>query len=209
MAQQPMAQAPWVRGSAATGAGDNVARWLKVWVAVGILVVLVVVGFLIGIISALESIDTALGTATSDVVDVGGHVDPLPNHIETANGTLTGIDTALKPIPGQADSIINSLRTINGNLTTVDSSLKDTSSTLITVLNNATQISTVLRSAQDPSPGITGFGTANIHRRVAVANGILGPAKGDTASISNDLNCSNGACKHVSNIVGPVGGLLP
>jgi len=179
-----------------------------VWVAIGILVVLVVVGFLIGIISALESIDNALFSATNDVVGVGGDVNPLPNQIATANGTLTGIDKALLPIPGQADSIIDSLTSINSDLTSVDSSLKDTSSTLITALNNATTIESVLKSAQDPSPGISGFGTANIYRRVAVANGILGPAKSDTASISNDLNDKTGAAKHVHNLLGPLGGLL-
>jgi len=179
-----------------------------VWVAIGILVVLVVVGFLIGIISALESIDNALFSATNDVVGVGGDVNPLPNQIATANGTLTGIDKALLPIPGQADSIIDSLTSINSDLTSVDSSLKDTSSTLITALNNATTIESVLKSAQDPAPGITGFGTANIYRRVAVANGILGPAKSDTASISNDLNDKNGAAKHVHDLLGPLGGLL-
>ena len=210
MAQQPMAQAPWARGgtAASAGAGDNVARWLKVWVAIGILVVLVVVGFLIGIISALESIDNALFSATNSVVGVGGDVNPLPTQISTANGTLTGIDKALLPIPGQADSIIDSLTSINQNLTTVDSSLKDTSATLITALNNATTIEGVLKSAQDPSPGITGFGTANIYRRVAVANGILTGAKSDADSIKGDLNDVNGAAKHVHDLLGPLS-LLP
>jgi len=204
-----MAQAPWIRGTsgAAAGAGDNVARWLKVWVAIGILVVLVVVGFLFGIISALESIDKSLGVATSDVQAVGGHVNPLPGFIHQANGSLTSIDGALKPIPEQADSIISSLTSINQNLTTVDGSLKDTENVLVTALNNATTIESTLKAAQDPSPGITGFGTANIYRRVAVANSILGPAKADTASINSDLSCSNGACAQVHNLLGILPGL--
>ncbi|MGH2773200.1 MAG: hypothetical protein ACRDIU_08720 [Actinomycetota bacterium] len=202
MAQQPMAQAPWAAGSAATGAGDNVARWLKVWVTIGILVVLVVVGFLLGIISALESIDDALGTAVEDVTGIGSDVDPLTGHIQKANSNLTKIDSALKPIPGLADSIIGSLTSVNSNLTTADGSLKNTSSTLITALNNVRSIESVLISAENPTPAASadGFGTDDIHQRVGVANGILKPAEADTTAIANDLNDVDGAAKHVAGI---------
>jgi ABC-type transporter Mla subunit MlaD len=106
-------------------------RWMWVWVAIGILVVMVVVAFLIGIVSALESINSALGVADHAVTGAGGDVVPLPQHIAHVNGTLGSIDTALKPIPSQADTIISNLTTIDGSLGSIDGSLKDTSGTLV------------------------------------------------------------------------------
>jgi ABC-type transporter Mla subunit MlaD len=106
-------------------------RWMWVWVAIGILVVMVVVAFLMGIVSALESINSALGVADRSVTGAGGDVVPLPQHIAHVNGTLGSIDTALKPIPAQADTVISNLNTIDGSLGSIDGSLKDTSGTLV------------------------------------------------------------------------------
>lgn len=203
MAQQPMTAPPWSRVGAGAGGDVSVARWMRVWVTIGILVVLVVIGFLLGIISALQGIDNSLESATQSVVGIGGDVDPLPGHIAQANQTLTGIDQALKNIPAQANSIIGSLTSINSTLVTADGSLKNTSATLVTVLNDAKEIATVLRAADDPSPGITGFGVQNIHRRVAIINDVLKTADGDAASIDIDLNCTGGgACQHVTTLLG-------
>lgn len=197
MAQQPMAAPPWARTGAVAGPTSNVARWLKVWVTIGILVVLVVIGFLLGIISALESIDSALGVTTSAVQGIGTDVDPLPAHIAQANETLVAIDTALKPIPAQADSIIASLTSINGSLVTADASLKNTSAVLITVLNDARTILSVLIDADDPPDQL---GVQNIHRRVSDINGVLGSARADAVAIAKDLDSVDGTAKHVNNI---------
>jgi hypothetical protein len=136
--------------------GSVLTRWMWTWVVIGIIVTLVVVGFLTGIVSALESIDDALFTADRAVSGAGGDVQPLPTHIENVNGTLGGIDTALKPVPAQADQIIERLSTIRGSLTSVDSSLKDTSGTLVGTSNSLVDTSSSLVNTSGMLVNISG-----------------------------------------------------
>ncbi len=229
--------------------GEALTKWMWTWVAIGILVVLVVVGFLVGIVSALESIDDALAVADRAVTGAGGDVRPLPDHVADINGTLGGIDTALKPIPGQADQIIANLTSIKASLTSVDSSLKNTSGTLVgtsgslvntsgslvdttgSLVNTSGSLtetsgilggiagslvdtSNVLVNVKDIAVGIEGtledaqnppdkLGTQNIWERVAVANGVLDSARGDTGNILGGLKNVNASLK---SICGKAGG---
>lgn len=176
-----------------TGGGVSLTGWMWTWITIGALVVVVVVGYLLGIVSALNNIDGNLETvdAAVSMEGAGGDVAPLPDHIANINGSLTSIDTALKPVPGQADQIIAALTSINGTLTSVDSSLKNTSSSLVntdgvlrTVLGTAQTIESVLIDAEDPPDRL---GTQNIHERVAVANSVLTSAESDTTNILGQL----------------------
>jgi hypothetical protein len=174
-----------------------------VWVAIGLLVVLVVIGFLIGISGALASVDRALGGVLTQVGGANADVRPLPDHVETVNTSLAGIDAALKPIPSQADRIIAELSTIDGHLSDVDSLLQNTSGTLNSVLSQANSISTTLAAADNPPDG---SGVQAIWKRVAVANGVLFPARNDTKNILAGLVEVNG---HLSSICDRVGGFPP
>jgi hypothetical protein len=192
-------------------------RWLKTWVILLGVVILVVVVYLVVITNSLASINKNLGVASSAVTGAGGNVLTLPDQIERANTNLTGIDTALKPIDGNAGQIIEALTSIQGGLTSIDGSLKDTSGSLVTtngslgntdgslkdttgslvntadtlesILRLAGSIRTVLVDADDPPDRL---GVQNIHRRVAVANGVLAPARGDLSNILGNLRGVNG-----------------
>ncbi|MGH9182685.1 MAG: hypothetical protein ACRDZ9_02530 [Acidimicrobiales bacterium] len=186
------------------------SRWLKVWVALLTVVTLVVVVFLIVITNSLASINGNLATAETAVTGAGGDTVTLPDQVESINGSLVAIDEALKPIPGQADQIIGALNPINDKLGTTaaslidtdaslidtDGSLKNTSSVLTTILGQAQNINGILVNADDPPDQL---GVQNIHRRVAVANGILAPARGDTANITTELVSVNGNLTGICN----------
>ena len=192
-------------------AGEDTAsflsRWLKVWVALLAVVVLVVVAYLIVITNDLADINGNLATANRAVTGAGGHTKTLPDQVAGINGSLTGIDPALKPIPAQADAIIGALTSINDKLTATDGSLKDTSSVLVTVLGQVTGVEGTLIQADQangpctngtlPPPASTGscspnqLGVQNIHQRVSIANGILGPARGDADNILGNLRPVN------------------
>ncbi len=144
------------------------SRWLKVWVTLLTVVTLVVVVYLIAITNSLASINGNLAVANDAVTGAGGDVLTLPDQVERVNGSLGGIDPALKNIPAQADTIIASLTSINSKLTATDSSLKDTSGVLRVVLGTGADIRGVLVDADDPADRL---GVQNIHRRVAFANG--------------------------------------
>lgn len=196
-------------GQAGEVESAGVTRWLWIWVTIGLLVVLVVIAFLIGITNALVAIDDALGVATPDLEEVGGHVQPLPDQIDTVNGTLASIDESLLPVPGQAETIVNELSTIRAALQQVDSSLiatlnslgntssslqgtggglVTTSDTLRTVEGIAFQIRDLLEVTQSTgAPAGTGLAAENIWMRVDIANGVLTSAKGDTGEVSSNL----------------------
>lgn len=196
-------------GSRAAGSGsgdDFLKRWLVVWVVLLAVVTLVVVVFLVTITNSLASINGNLAVADGAVTNIGGDTKTLPDQVDTVNGSLGSIDPALKPIPGQADSIIQSLVSIEGKLRTTDGSLRDTTGILRSVLGQTGDIRAVLVDADDPADRL---GVQNIHRKIAVANGVgttgeqtaspanLTNAKGDTANILSDLVDAN---KHLVNI---------
>ena len=79
-----------------TDEASVLSRWNWVWVAIGILVMAVVIAFLMGIVSALQSIDGALGVADHAVGGAGADVVPLPQHIAHVNGTLGARREALR-----------------------------------------------------------------------------------------------------------------
>lgn len=188
--------------------------WLRTWITIGILVVLVVIGYLIPISNALTSIDRNLAVADEAVTGAGGDVVPLPDHVANINGSLSGIDTALAPVPGQADQIIAALSSIRDSLSRVDASLRntsgslggtsrslvDTSNILQQVLDLASQIEATLELAESPADDL---GTSDIFERVAVANDILAPARGDTSNILAQLRQVN---EHLVSICQALGG---
>ena len=200
------AMAPTGRATA-TGAGDDfIKKWLVVWIVLLAVVTLVVVVFLVTITNSLASINGNLAVADRAVTGAGGDTKTLPDQVERVNGSLGGIDPALKPIPGQADAIIASLVSIDGKLRRTDGSLRDTSGVLKTVLGQVGDVRGVLVDADDPPDK---FGVQNIHRRVAVANGQgntgdmatspnnLTNAKADTGSVLGNLQDVN---KHLTNV---------
>ena len=144
-------------------------RWLSVWVALLTVVVLVVIVFLLKITDSLSAINDNLTTTDSAAAGAGGNVRRLPDQVQAINESLVGIDPALKDIPAQAEAILGALTSINGKLVTTDGSLQDTSGNLKTVLGQANDIRGVLVDADDPPDGL---GVANIHQRVAFANGV-------------------------------------
>lgn len=196
--QRSEAPRPSSRGSDA-----NVSRWMWTWITIGILVVLVVIAFLIAISNALSSIDDNLFEASAAVSGAGSDVDPLPSQVEMVNTTLTGIDTELAGVPGQADAIIAGLTSIRDRLSQVDGSLANTSGVLGTTSNSlvstsgvladvrelAAAIEATLESAESPADNL---GASDIFERVAVANGVLQTAKGDTGNILARLVEVNG-----------------
>ncbi len=191
---------------ASDASSDFLKRWLVVWVVLLAVVTLVVVVFLVTITNSLASINGNLAVADRAVTGAGGDTKTLPDQVDQVNGSLGGIDPALKPIPGQADQIIASLVSIDGKLRRTDGSLKDTSGVLKTVLGQVGDIRGVLVDANDPPDKM---GVQNIHRRIAVANGQgdtgdmasspanLSTAKGDTANILAGLVDVN---KHLTNV---------
>lgn len=201
-----------------SASSGRLTRWLWIWITLGILVVVVVIGFLIGISSALSSIDDGLFEASASVSNVEGEVGPLPQYLQTINGSLVDIDGALKPINGQTDKIIGALTSIDGSLAKVDASLKNTSGSLRTTSASLADTSGILVSASGSVRQISGslsdtsnilrnvlgvagridatletaerpesLGTAEIPRRVAAANAVLGPIQADTSNISSAL----------------------
>lgn len=154
---------------AETDQAQFLKRWLSVWVALLTVVVVVVVVFLLKITDSLSSIDDGLADADSDVTGAGADVGGLPGQVSNINASLNEIDPVLKPIPDQAVAILTALQSINGKLVTTDGSLKDTGGNLRSIVGQAVDISNLLINADDPPDG---FGVANIHQRVAFANGV-------------------------------------
>lgn len=198
--------APSGRATTSDAGSEFLKRWLVVWVVLLAVVTLVVVVFLVTITNSLASINGNLAVADRAVTGAGGDTKTLPAQVEQVNGSLGGIDPALKPIPGQADAIIASLVSIDGKLRRTDGSLRDTSGILKTVLGQVGDVRGVLVDADDPPDK---FGVQNIHRRIAVANGQgntgdmatspnnLTNAKADTGSVLANLQDVN---KHLTNV---------
>jgi hypothetical protein len=179
---------------------STLAKWMKVWVGLLCTVTLVVVVALILITNSLSSINGNLGVASRAVAGVEGDTAPLPARVDSINQGLTGIDTALKPIPDQATAIISSLTSIDSKLGQTDSSLSETSSVLTTVLGGVTAINTTLVDADEPADQL---GVQNIHRRIATANN--GPLTG----IDNDASAINQGLIGVNkSLVGICNGLI-
>jgi hypothetical protein len=204
-----------------TQAGEEhqayLARWLRVWIALLSIVALVVVVYLVAITNSLASINHNLAVADEAVGGAGGDTATLPDQVQAINTNLAAIDTALAGVPGQADAIIGELGSIDGSLADTDGSLKNTSASLVstsgqlsetgrilqTVLGHAGTIRGTLAAADLPngncgsSCGADQLGVQNIHQRVAIANGILDIAKGDTTNIIAGLGVVN---EHLSSI---------
>jgi len=205
-------------GGSADDQSRFIARWLKVWVALIAIVIVVVVFYLIFITNSLASINGNLAVANRAVTGAGGHTKTLPDQVQSVNGSLGGIDPALKPIPAQADAIIGALTSIDGKLKTVDGSLKDTSGSLVNTESSLTGTSGVLQTVLGQVNGIRGtlvsadqangpcgatscgadqLGVQNIHQRVAIINNVLNPAEGDANNILKGLVSVNGHLKSI------------
>jgi methyl-accepting chemotaxis protein len=176
---------------------SSFVRWMWIWVVFGLVVVVVVIGFLIGIVRALESIDDNLFETQAGVVGAGGDVDPLPNHIQTINTSLSDIDVSLKPIPGQAGEIIAGLDSIRTSLQNIDASLKDTSASLVDTSG----------SLNDTSGKLLGVGAtvSNISGSLVDTSNVLVNVLGLANTIEGTLEQAQGAdSRGTSFIVGQI-----
>ncbi|MGI8730899.1 MAG: hypothetical protein ACR2LK_13100 [Solirubrobacteraceae bacterium] len=135
-------------------------RWTWIFGTILILVVVVVIGFLSGITSALNSIDKALGTTDTTLVEVGADADPLPGLIKDINGNLVAIDKALEPVPGQGIAILKSLTSIDSSAGRIVSALGNTSSSLLStsssLVDTTGTLQTISGSLVDTSNSLKG-----------------------------------------------------
>lgn len=188
---------------------SSFARFLWIFTTLGLIVVIVVIGFLIGIVRALESIDNGLFTASSSVTGATGNVQPLPNYIQTINGALTDIDTALKPIRGQVSDATASLVSIRGTAQSIDASLKDTSASLVNTSGSLIDTSGTLVGASQSVAAISNslVDTSNVLINVlGLTQSIDGTLESvqnidsrGTALVTPQVNVINGLLQGIQN----------
>lgn len=151
----------------------------------------------------LGDIDTSLkpipGQADQIIAalsSVTGNLGKVDGSLKDTSGSLVDTSGSLKDTSGSLIGTSGSLVETSGVLVNVSGSLVDTSNILVTVRGQAGDITNTLKAAQSPPDKL---GTENIWQRVQTANGVLHPAKADTANILSGLVDVN---KHLTSICG-------
>jgi ABC-type transporter Mla subunit MlaD len=151
--------------------------------------------------ATLGSIDTSLkpipgqaDTIISNLGTIDGHLGSIDGSLKDTSGTLVLTSGSLVDTSGSLINTSGSLVDTSGILKGISGGLVDTSNVLVTVLNQATTIQHTLEDTQNPADKL---GSRNILDRVNTANGILGPAKGDTGNILGGLQNVNASLKSI------------
>lgn len=158
-------------------------------------------------------INTSLGSIDGALKPVPGQADQIIGRLASIKTSLTSVDGSLKDtsktLGGTSGSLVdtsNSLVNTAGSLvdtsnilSKISGSLVDTSNVLVTVNGVATSIEATLEDAENPPDKL---GAKNIYDRVAVINGVLETAKGDTGNILGGLKNVNGSLKSICTKVG-------
>jgi uncharacterized protein YoxC len=132
------------------------------------------VGYLGSVRGSLTTVDGSLGHTSGMLADTSGAL----------NTTSAALDATTKPLSATADSLAG----ISNSLTDTTKLLGDVSNILNTVRDRAGSIDVTLEAAESPPDHL---GAAGIAERVAVANGPLGAAHGDTGNIVTGLTAVN------------------
>lgn len=148
-----------------------------------------IIAALTSIRGELTSVDGSLKSTNGSLMDTNGSLTDTDGSLKDTNGSLGNTDGSLKDTDG-------SLKNTNGSLGNTSGSLVNTSGTLSSVLRLAGGIRTTLVDADDPPDA---FGVQNISERVRFANGVLAPARADTANIVGGLGNVNGNLTGICN----------
>ncbi len=148
------------------------------------------------IIAALTSIRGELGSVDGSLKDTDGSLQNTDGSLKDTNGSLKDTDGSIKDTDGSLKNTDGSLKDTNGSLGNTSGSLVNTSNTLSSVLRLAGGIRSTLVDADDPPDTL---GVQNISERVRFANGVLAPARVDTANIVGGLRNVNGNLTGICN----------
>ena len=144
----------------------------------------------------LTGIDGALKPIEGNTDQIIAALTSIRGALGSVDGSLKNTDGSLKDTNGSLVDTDGSLKDTNGSLTDTSGSLVNTSDTLSSVLRLAGGIRTTLVDADDPPDT---FGVQNISERVRFANGVLAPARLDTANIVGELRKVNGNLTGICN----------
>jgi ABC-type transporter Mla subunit MlaD len=163
----------------------------------------------------IAHVNATLGSIDTALKPIPAQADTIIGSLHTIDGSLGSIDGSLKDTSGTlvhtSDSLVDtsnvlvttsgSLVDTSGILKKISSGVADTSNVLVTVLGQATTIDGTLEDIQNPADKL---GSRNILDRVNTANGLLAPAKGDTANILGGLGSVNTSLKSICSKAGGV-----